>query len=1285
MPLLESFRQKEVSNLNHGLSSTLSPLAPPFTVKRNAVNMRPSSSQLVEPTFRDYPSPLSGSLDNCRHLHPPTSAPECWRPIEVGAGLGVPNYPTSAVGGVPNNFSFSSGAYEYNSVPVDMELPEERVVPDESYSAPLVLEVQDAAGSGFGSSTGSSMPEYFPWHSDYSIYYPGAVPSGSSQNSGYSANNSKFKLSVQQERFQSGELVKEKQLSDVGQSCEQPSLPKIKTCRSNSACPQEHQLPQPQPGFSAREGLPDINQGGYFNSSRRPSQIIAKVMDLKCLSANHQAEISKNDIRLPSVEVSGATTLSPSIPLHDYVPPPSDVLPATNGSTFMRSDAVSTNKCFIEHSSCTTDSTAVYPSGHVLQPISSGNRRLNDTVIPENVNHGCLPVDELVISKDFAGYIFSTGKGSESNSVLEAKPVHNLKGAHDSSINCNTICSQGMEDSFSSYQGALDCLSDRKPFGNLDLITTTLNLFSSAPEQSLDVSAASCPVFHEKNDQFFSAVDSPCWKGIPSFRPSEAADNISSQCWKNFESSDKPLPVQNRTVSLSEASGQLIWSNDECIGGSSTPALHMTAVSLPPQTKSSDIDEANVSASKSYSGDVYEGIARIGDGFSTSISLQEGHELKIPIRVSLTNEKSKTFSVGESIISEATVKDCSTCNKGIIQEGLSDLLSQPVGHIQSSFCAGTSISTDVYDKINGLSHNPSEHLPERTDTHLLLKAMYNLSALLLSRCYADQNALKEHDLEVLQLVTNNLDECIVKQSNHLSEPCPPLESSHFEKLGVEPGKFTCIGGSQCIPAESIDDIRLTGNKKTSECGRSIHMSGIPKNIGFDKFASFHDENGVHKAMEKLLKDKLESEGDDLPQIQVYKTLWLEAEAALCAMKYEVRLATMKAEILRGKQDRDAATFSPNARSNFYSGPKRSLNDSLDAIDGDNQNLHAAKSSPSEHNNCSLNARSNFNAGVVNSVNGICDIIDRNDQNLHEANSASEQKDLESSVIARFKILKCRIEGSNKEEKQHPTLPESITIESTEDVDDPVMVSETRTEIGNYKQPPSNASLVPAISTCNTQASRSSNGDFGAAGVVCKSQHVPKALSSNHNDVEATIAARIKILKERNVKCGISDGEPAILPESIDVEGMDCEQQPKAAVFGYCSQSKAPETSKNFNMDIGFTAQSWQPFAVAAYQDALSVNLHDQLCVRHAESPAACASTAGNRHHMPWQELETRAFRAQTGNGVVSLKCPSPSGGVSRRNEPVKASDKRTTGGATSSSQSDSAYDWEHVLKEEISC
>lgn len=58
-----------------------------------------------------------------------------------------------------------------------------------------------------------------------------------------------------------------------------------------------------------------------------------------------------------------------------------------------------------------------------------------------------------------------------------------------------------------------------------------------------------------------------------------------------------------------------------------------------------------------------------------------------------------------------------------------------------------------------------------------------------------------------------------------------------------------------------------------------------------------------QAMEKLLKDKLESESDDLPQIQVYKTLWLEAEAALCAMKYEVRLATMKAEILRGKQDR----------------------------------------------------------------------------------------------------------------------------------------------------------------------------------------------------------------------------------------------------------------------------------------------------------------------------------------------------------------------------------------------
>ncbi|KAF3789236.1 hypothetical protein EJ110_NYTH18905 [Nymphaea thermarum] len=1444
MPLLESFRQKEVSNLNHGLSSTLSPLAPPFTVKRNAVNQRPNSSQLVEPTFLDYSSPLSGALDNCLHLHPPTSVPDCWRPIDVAAGLGVSSYPTSTIGGVPSSFSYSSGTYEYTSVPVNMELGKERVIADEPYSTPLVLGVQDTAGSGFGSSTGSSMSEYLPsvpWHPDYNIYFSGAVPDVSSQSSGYSATVSKYKPSIQREKFQCGELVKEKQMSDVGQSSEQPSLPKIKTCRSNSTCPQEQELSQhpseceghglllrstsswrldpgggcftqkrfgilrdfhqvtklelfevesdvlpcfnhqvlksvlkegpkqrnklvgssspmainlnkkrllqckevsnlkkrnggkgaskiahnadheepatvqgmldldlhgpvlddevwwpvmgananstPGPDgvgsvilelqgklrFSASEGLPAINQGKSINSSGRPTQSGDKVTDLKCLSANHQAENSKNNTRLAFTEVFG----SPDISLYDHDPPSSDLLPATSAWVFMKSDTVSTNECSIEHGSCTTDSTAVYPFTQVLQPMPSGNHLLNDTVMSENVNGLYLPMDELVNSKDLAGYIFSTGKGSERNSILEGNLVHHSKGDHDASTSYKTICSQGMEDSFSSYQGALDCLSDKRPFGNLDFTASTLNLFSSS-EQSLDISAAGCQNFHEKNDQFISAVDSPCWKGIPSFRcaPSEAAENVSFQCFKNFESSDQPLLIHGGTVSLSEASSQLIWGNDECIGGSSPPAVHMTAASLSTQTESADTDEVNLLANKSYFGDVYEGIQRIGEGFSTSNSYREGHELKIPIGVSLTNEQSNMISVGESVISEATVKDCSTCNKGPIQDGLSDLLSQPVGHIQSSFCAGTSFSTDVHEKFNGLSLNPNECLPERTDIHIVLKAMYNLSALLLSRCYADQNALKEHDLEVIQLVTNNLDECIIKKSNHLSEPCPPLESACLEKLRADPCKFTCMGGSQGIPAE-IDDIRHTGNKKTSESGRSIHTSGIPKNIGSRKFVSSHDENGVHKAMEKLLKDNLDNESDDLPQVQVYKTLWLEAEAALCAMKYEVRLANMNAEILKGKQDRDA-TGSLNTRSNSSSGLLSSLNGNFDALDGDNQNLHVAKSSASKHN--FLNASS----GVMSSLNGVCDTMDGNNQSLHEVkSSASEHNDLESSVIARFRILKCRIEGSNKQEEQQLTLPDSIDIESTQNVDNPLMPSEIRTEIGNHKQPPAKvaASLVPAISTRNTQMSRSSNGDFGAVGVITRSQHEPKGLLSKHNDVEASIAARIKILKQRHEKCGSSDREPAMLPDSIDVEGIDCNQQLEVAVSGHSSQSKAPQTSKNFNMDIGFTAQRWQPFAVASLQDTLV--LHDQLAGRHTESPGTCASTTGNTHHMhpmPWQEVETnRSLHAQTSNDLVSLKHPTSSGGVhNRRNE-------RSSGGATSSSQSDSAYDWEHVLKEEISC
>lgn len=43
-----------------------------------------------------------------------------------------------------------------------------------------------------------------------------------------------------------------------------------------------------------------------------------------------------------------------------------------------------------------------------------------------------------------------------------------------------------------------------------------------------------------------------------------------------------------------------------------------------------------------------------------------------------------------------------------------------------------------------------------------------------------------------------------------------------------------------------------------------------------------------------MNENIQEQGED-PQTLLFKNLWIEAEAALCSMKYELRLAQMKLE------------------------------------------------------------------------------------------------------------------------------------------------------------------------------------------------------------------------------------------------------------------------------------------------------------------------------------------------------------------------------------------------------
>ncbi|KAF0914732.1 hypothetical protein E2562_031232, partial [Oryza meyeriana var. granulata] len=131
---------------------------------------------------------------------------------------------------------------------------------------------------------------------------------------------------------------------------------------------------------------------------------------------------------------------------------------------------------------------------------------------------------------------------------------------------------------------------------------------------------------------------------------------------------------------------------------------------------------------------------------------------------------------------------------------------------------------------------------------ILLKQMHDLSVMLLSTCNGGPS-LQEYEEELLQLVMQNLRDASSSRSKVQNMSCSR------NNLWM------------AMPEHSI--VENTSELKTS----------------------------ISQAVAKLPEDKM-LDDTDVPQLSIYKKLWIEAEASACKLKYElqltrVKLATMK--------------------------------------------------------------------------------------------------------------------------------------------------------------------------------------------------------------------------------------------------------------------------------------------------------------------------------------------------------------------------------------------------------
>ncbi|KAJ8455695.1 hypothetical protein OPV22_035044 [Ensete ventricosum] len=278
----------------------------------------------------------------------------------------------------------------------------------------------------------------------------------------------------------------------------------------------------------------------------------------------------------------------------------------------------------------------------------------------------------------------------------------------------------------------------------------------------------------------------------------------------------------------------------------------------------------------------------------------------------------------------------------------------------------------------GSCSSPLENVKE------LVKTIHSSSIKLLSTNFTGDDQLEPHDYRLLYSVINNI--ALVIKDKKGCVGCSPCQS------GIE-AAWTC----------NADDVNPCNMNHTCNMQGKIHTVGCSNlNSEFDNLvkgcnANLRKVNGMTQAIENALS-KIPSEREGDARTLLYKNLWIEAEVATCRLKYELQLAQMKieSENLKPLQS-DLSSSLPSAHDDLQ------VNDSPLKTKGSWSGISSPTLDGEEIGSCHL---------------------PREASSTHELNKS---EDIESSVMARFKVLKDRIISSN-----YRSMEEQGTLLNSED-------------------------------------------------------------------------------------------------------------------------------------------------------------------------------------------------------------------------------------------------------------
>ncbi|KAI6697717.1 hypothetical protein NL676_017836 [Syzygium grande] len=190
--------------------------------------------------------------------------------------------------------------------------------------------------------------------------------------------------------------------------------------------------------------------------------------------------------------------------------------------------------------------------------------------------------------------------------------------------------------------------------------------------------------------------------------------------------------------------------------------------------------------------------------------------------------------------------------------------------------------------------------------HLVVKSMHCLSELFLFQSSNGPWDLKDEDYDILKSVIDNLSASLkhfqrgTERQQLPSSPPRPAQlfgksTAQVKNVRSEEPQIRSVQandqGQSILPHLSGERKRYLAQGDPNKVDSVLVASDDLDNVGNDKMT---------QAIKKILIDNLDDEVEPNLQVQLFKNLWLEAEAALCSMKFKCCFKRVKTEMERLK-------------------------------------------------------------------------------------------------------------------------------------------------------------------------------------------------------------------------------------------------------------------------------------------------------------------------------------------------------------------------------------------------